>query len=59
MVIAARVITNEEAELIAISEKGQALRTGVHEIRELGRATQGGRIMNVPESDAIAGITII
>ncbi|MBI5153523.1 MAG: DNA gyrase subunit A [Parcubacteria group bacterium] len=59
MVIAARVITNEEAELIAISEKGQALRTGVQEIRELGRATQGVRIMNVPESDAIAGITIV
>ncbi len=59
VVIAARMVSDLEMELIAISEKGQTLRTGVAQIRELGRATQGVRIMNVDEKDALAGITVI
>ncbi|MDE1970665.1 MAG: DNA gyrase subunit A [Patescibacteria group bacterium] len=58
-VIAARALVTTEVELIAITEKGQTLRTGVDSIRELGRATQGVRIMNVDSEDAIAGITIV
>ncbi len=52
-------IIREEAELIAISRKGQVIRTKLSDIPILGRATQGVRVMRLEEGDAIASITTL
>ncbi len=56
--IAAQVIT-DQAELFALSEKGQVIRTGLSEVRSTGRSAQGVRIMNMKSGDKIAGIVVI
>lgn len=53
--IVAKVIEDEE-EIVAISQKGQVLRTGLSEIPTLGRQTQGVRIMKLREGDSIASL---
>ncbi|MBI1839000.1 MAG: DNA gyrase subunit A [Candidatus Colwellbacteria bacterium] len=45
----------EELELLAISVKGQILRTEISSIRKTGRSAQGVRIMRLRERDKIAG----
>jgi DNA gyrase subunit A len=54
-VMDARVIS-EEKELIALSAKGQVIRTDISSVRMASRATQGVRIMNVDSGDSLAGI---
>ena len=56
-VISAYIIHEDESELIAISRKGQVIRTELAAIPTLGRATQGVRIMRIDASDGIASIT--
>ncbi len=56
-VIGTRIIGEEESELIAISRKGQVIRTTLSAIPVLGRATQGVRIMRMDSGDAVASIT--
>lgn len=58
-VVNARMILAEESELIAISRKGQVIRTEIKSIPTLGRATQGVRIMRMEEKDAVASITTL
>ncbi len=53
-VVSSHVITDEK-ELLAISEKGQIIRTGLKSIRTTGRSAQGVRIMRVEEGDSLAG----
>ncbi|MDO8492052.1 MAG: DNA gyrase subunit A [bacterium] len=48
-----------ETDLIAISQKGQVIRTGLGNIPVLGRATQGVRVMKLDTGDAVASITIL
>ena len=48
-----------EYELVAVSKKGQVIRTGVSEIPSLGRSTQGVRIMKLRPGDAVASIVIL
>ncbi|OGZ43595.1 MAG: DNA gyrase subunit A [Candidatus Ryanbacteria bacterium RIFCSPHIGHO2_01_FULL_48_27] len=55
--VSARVVTPEEQDLIAISKKGQAIRTELKQIPSLGRATQGVRIMKVDSGDEVASVT--
>jgi DNA gyrase subunit A len=55
--VAAKVIRPEFEELIAISEKGQILRTRLAEIAESGRQTQGVRVMNMNSGDKLASMT--
>jgi len=52
-------IIKEEAELIAISQKGQVIRTPLADVPTLGRATQGVRIMKLNDGDKIASITTL
>ena len=52
--VSAHVIT-EEKELLAISVKGQMLRTELKSVRGTGRAAQGVRIMRLKAGDKIAG----
>ena len=55
-VIASQVVTDREEEVIAISKKSQVVRVGLKEIPELGRQTQGVRIMKLREGDSIASL---
>ncbi len=55
--IVAKVITGEEEELIAMSKKGQVIRTALKDIPSLGRQTQGVTIMRLRPGDGIASLT--
>lgn len=59
-VIASKVIVAEETEeIVAISKKSQVIRVNVSEIPEIGRQTQGVRIMKLREGDSIASLTCL
>ncbi|MBI2056507.1 MAG: DNA gyrase subunit A [Candidatus Sungbacteria bacterium] len=59
-VIGARIPNEEEeSELIAISKKGQVIRTELATVPSLSRATQGVRIMRLEEGDGIASMTTL
>ncbi|MEK7567149.1 MAG: DNA gyrase subunit A [Patescibacteria group bacterium] len=58
-VVSAKVVYPELEELIAISQKGQVIRTELKTIPELGRDTQGVRIMRLDAKDAIASLTCL
>lgn len=51
--VSSHIITNE-TELIAISAKGQIIRTEIKSIRETGRSAQGVRIMRLKPGDKVA-----
>ncbi len=57
--IVAKVLTGEEAELIAMSKKGQVIRTALKDISSLGRQTQGVTIMRLRGGDGIASLACI
>jgi len=54
--IVAKVLTGEEEELIAMSKKGQVIRTALKDISSLGRQTQGVTIMRLRAGDSIASL---
>lgn len=56
--IMAKVIT-DEAELIAMSQKGQVIRTDLESVSKLGRQTQGVSIMKLRAGDKVASITCL
>ncbi|KKW22059.1 MAG: gyrase subunit A protein [Parcubacteria group bacterium GW2011_GWA1_51_12] len=56
-VVVTHVLTEPESQIVAISQRGQVIRTELSAIPTLGRATQGVRIMRLDESDALASIT--
>ena len=57
-IIDAKIITGEE-ELLALSGKGQIIKTKISDIRTAGRATSGVRIMRLKEGDKVAGIVCL
>lgn len=57
-IVSSQIIRSEE-ELIAISAKGQVIRTELSSIRVAGRATSGVKIMRLNEKDRIAGIVAL
>lgn len=57
--MASRVLTGEEEDLIVISQKGQVIRTQIATIAKLSRATQGVRIMRLEPGDKVASATCI
>lgn len=57
--IASLLITPHEEDLIAISKKGQVIRTPLSSIPTLSRATQGVRIMRLADGDKVASIVCI
>ena len=57
--IVAKVLTGEEQELIAMSKKGQVIRTALKDISSLGRQTQGVTIMRLRAGDGIASLACI
>jgi DNA gyrase subunit A len=46
-------------ELLMITEAGMIIRTEVKHISQLGRATQGVKLINLREGDAVAGVEVI
>lgn len=55
-IISGIVVTEENDELVAISQKSQVIRTEINQIPLLGRSTQGVRIMKLREKDVIASL---
>ena len=58
-IVFARVTSDEDKEIIAISKKGQVIRTELASISVLGRATQGVRIMKLESGDAVASLVVV
>ena len=56
--LAAMKIVFEEDEIMIMSEEGVVVRTPVSGISELGRSTQGVRVMNVAEKDRVTAVAI-
>ncbi len=54
-----RLDEDDEQEAIIISKLGQTIRLGLADIPELGRATQGVRIMRLNESDEVVSLTLV
>ena len=59
--ISAKILDNDnlETEIVAISRKGQVIRLAGNEIPEIGRQTQGVRIMKLREGDKIASFAFL
>jgi DNA gyrase subunit A len=56
-IISASVVDMNLGEYVAVSEKGQVIRSSLAEVPLLGRATQGVRIMKLREGDKLASVT--
>ena len=54
--MAARVVTDDEEEIVAMSKKSQVIRVDLKEIPTLSRATQGVRVMKLREGDQLASL---
>ncbi len=54
-----KTLTENANEVIIISNSGQTIRLGLKDIPELGRATQGVRIMRLNEGDSVASLALI
>ncbi len=52
-------LTAELSEVIIISVNGQTIRLGLKDIPELGRATQGVRIMRLNDGDNVASMALV
>lgn len=49
----------DDQEIIIISRLGQTIRLGMQDIPEIGRATQGVRIMRLKEGDTVASMGLV
>ena len=57
--IGVATLTEECNEVIIISSQGQTIRLGLKNIPELGRATQGVRIMRLNSGDKVVSMTLV
>ncbi len=57
--IVAKVLSGEEQELIAMSKKGQVIRTALKDVSSLGRQTQGVTVMRLRGGDGIASLACL
>jgi DNA gyrase subunit A len=57
--IVARLVDEESEELIAVSNKGQIIRTDIKSINVLGRDTQGVKVMKMRDGDKLASATML
>lgn len=58
-VIAGRVTSVKEEELVTISKHGQVIRMAIGGIPTLGRQTQGVRVMKLRDGDSLASLTFL
>lgn len=57
--VVASLVTDEVSEIIAISKKGQVIKTDIESISVLGRQTQGVKIMKPRAGDSLASLTCL
>ena len=57
--MAAKVVSGNDGEVVAMSKKSQVIRTGIGEISSLSRSTQGVRVMKLREGDALASLSCL
>jgi DNA gyrase subunit A len=57
--VIAEILEPDEQDLIAMSAKGQTIRTSLASVSTLGRATQGVRIMKLEPGDKVASAACI
>jgi DNA gyrase subunit A len=53
------VLVGDEDEIMLISTGGVLIRTGVKQIREMGRSTQGVRLIDLDEGTKLAGVECV
>lgn len=53
------LVDADTQEVIIISRQGQTIRLGIKDIPELGRATQGVRIMRLKDDDAVVSLALV
>jgi DNA gyrase subunit A len=58
-VIEMKIVDNEKSDIIMISQKGQVIRTAVKNVKRLGRATSGVRLMRLNKNDSVASVTLL
>ena len=59
LIAMAIVDSTEAGEVVAISQKGQVIRTGLEEIPSLSRQTQGVRVMKLHAGDKVASMVYL
>lgn len=57
--IGVKSLTDDSHEIILISQNGQTIRLGLKNIPELGRATQGVRIMRLNDTDKVVSLALV
>ncbi len=57
--IGVKSLVGDEQEVIIISTSGQTIRLGLKDISELGRATQGVRIMRLNDGDSVVSLALV
>jgi len=57
--IGVKTLTDESQEVIIISSQGQTIRLGLKDISELGRSTQGVRIMRLNDGDEVVALALV
>lgn len=57
--IGVKTLKDDTQEVIIISKNGQTIRLGLKDIPELGRATQGVRIMRLNDGDKVVSLALV
>lgn len=57
--LAAKVVTEADEEIVAMSKKSQVIRVDIQEIPSLSRATQGVRVMKLRDGDTLASLVCL
>jgi len=57
--VSVKTLSDDKQEVIIISSQGQTIRLGLKEIPELGRATQGVRIMRLNDGDEVVSLAMV
>jgi DNA gyrase subunit A len=57
--LAGALIVGEHQDLLFISQNGMVQRTSVSGISQLGRSTQGVRVMNIKDDDQVSAVALV
>lgn len=57
--LVALCLISDQTEILALSQKGQIIKTRLSDVRVAGRQTQGVKIMKLQSADKIAGVVVI
>ncbi|MBX4201497.1 DNA gyrase subunit A [Candidatus Saccharibacteria bacterium] len=57
--VGVKSLVGDDQEVIIISREGQTIRLGLNNIPQLGRATQGVRIMRLNDGDSVVSLALV